>query len=372
MLLKRRQANVRHENASYWMSYSDIMAALLLMLILLLFFLVNQYLSLQSTREAELAQKEIQLNEKETLLAETTHQLARKAAELAAAQGQLTNQRVELDDKNIQLEQSLAALALQQSQFDEQSRLLNLTQEEVDEARKKLATQQSQLDDRSNKLSALDAQLLLQQMEVDQLKRLFTSQTEELQQQQAMIDELVGVRARIIASLRDSLTAANLNVNVDRQTGAITLDSAVFFDFGKDTLKQTGRDLLDQFIPVYVRTLMQAENRDYVGELIIEGHTDSTGSYVDNLDLSQRRALAVVKYCLSDSFMGLTHEEKQTLRTIITANGRSWSSPVYTESGSEDAEASRRVEFKFRLKDAEMIDDMNRILSEHGQAPAAQ
>jgi len=35
---------------------------------------------------------------------------------------------------------------------------------------------------------------------------------------------------------------------------------------------------------------------------------------------------------------------------------------VYDENGREDPEASRRVEFKFSLKDAEMIEEMNRIL----------
>ena len=34
------------------------------------------------------------------------------------------------------------------------------------------------------------------------------------------------------------------------------------------------------------------------------------------------------------------------------------------ESGTEDPDASRRVEFKFSLRDADMISEMNRILSE--------
>ena len=39
------------------------------------------------------------------------------------------------------------------------------------------------------------------------------------------------------------------------------------------------------------------------------------------------------------------------------------SDPVYDENGVEDQERSRRVEIKFRLKDAEMIQRMNSILS---------
>ena len=35
----------------------------------------------------------------------------------------------------------------------------------------------------------------------------------------------------------------------------------------------------------------------------------------------------------------------------------------YDENGQEDADASRRVEFKFSLKDSEMIEELNQILS---------
>ena len=118
---------------------------------------------------------------------------------------------------------------------------------------------------------------------------------------------------------------------------------------------------LNRLIPVYLGVLLQDEYRDYVAEIIIEGHTDSTGSYEHNLELSQNRALNVAKYCLN---MGtLTQTQKTRLKSIITAQGRSFSDPVYDENGVEDLERSRRVEIKFRLKDAEMIQRMNSILS---------
>ena len=59
------------------------------------------------------------------------------------------------------------------------------------------------------------------------------------------------------------------------------------FDFGKNELKEEGKALLNAFIPVYIRTLMSEENEGYVGEIIIEGHTDTDGTYERNLELSQ-------------------------------------------------------------------------------------
>ena len=52
----------------------------------------------------------------------------------------------------------------------------------------------------------------------------------------------------------------------------------------------------------------------------------------------------------------------------MTATGRSESDPVYV-NGVEDKEASRRVEFTFSLKDSEMIEEMNRILSAENTEP---
>ena len=48
----------------------------------------------------------------------------------------------------------------------------------------------------------------------------------------------------------------------------------------------------------------------------------------------------------------------------VTANGKSYSNPIYKEDGSVDLEASRRVEILFRLQDEEMIAEMMDILKE--------
>ena len=52
------------------------------------------------------------------------------------------------------------------------------------------------------------------------------------------------------------------------------------------------------------------------------------------------------------------------LRTVLTANGKSYSNPVYKKDGSVDMAASRRVEIKIRLQDEEMIDEMMDILKD--------
>ena len=180
--------------------------------------------------------------------------------------------------------------------------------------------------------------------------------------QQAQIDKLVGLRSQIIEDLRDNLSNVGQRVTVDRKTGAVTFESSVLFDTGKNEIKDAGKAALNSCIPVYIHTLLSDEYRDYVGEIIVEGHTDTTGQYLNNLALSQQRALAVATYCLSDEMTGLSDADKETFKSILTANGRADADPIYNADGTVNMDASRRVVIKFRMKDSDMIDQMSAIL----------
>jgi len=295
------------ENGSYWISYSDMMAGMLFTFALILFMAVYQLVDLQQKKTIELETKEAQLATQQSLLIDQEALLQDKEELLATTTLMLQEQQKELDENRTALTAAQQSLSLQQSKIDEQAALLSA-----------------------------------QQME---------------------IDKLIGLRSRIIEELRDELRGAGLDAVVDRKTGAIAFTGAVLFDFGKNELKDSGKELLNAFIPVYIRTLMSEENEGYVGEIIIEGHTDTSGSYLHNLALSQERALAVATYCLGPELTGLGGAEKEVLQSILTANGRSFADPVYMADGKTvDMDASRRVVFKFRMKDSEMIDQMSSIL----------
>ena len=295
------------DNGSYWISYSDMMAGMLFTFALILFMSVYQLVDLQQKKTIELETKEAQLSTQQSLLIDQEAELRDQEALLAATTLLLQQQQTELETNKTALTAAQESLSLQQSKIDEQAALL--------------AAQQTE------------------------------------------IDKLIGLRSRIIEELRDELRGAGLDAVVDKNTGAIAFTGAVLFDSNQNTLKESGKALLNAFIPVYIRTLMSEENEGYVGEIIIEGHTDTDGSYLHNLGLSQERALAVAQYCLGSEMTSLTRQEKQLLQTILTANGRSFSDPVYMSDGvTVDKEASRRVVFKFRMKDSDMIDQMSEIL----------
>ena len=122
-------------------------------------------------------------------------------------------------------------------------------------------------------------------------------------------------------------------------------------------------ELLQKFLPKYIGVLTDKQFNDYISEIIIEGHTDTQGDYLYNLELSQKRALSVATFCLDENKKVLSTAKITKLRKIVTANGKSFSNPILDKDGKEDQNASRRVEFLFRLKDDEMINDISDILN---------
>ena len=314
--IHNRRASRGAQGGFSWISYSDMMAALLLIFVLILTYSLYQYFTMLETKT------------------------------------------LELDTKNKELDQQKIALNLATDELNAKEQALIIIQTDLDNLQDKLSSQEEELRNAR-------ATLIIQQQKLDEAAAKLEEQQLALASQAERIDDLIGIRTTMIRELSSSLTAANMKATVDPNTGDIVLDSSVFFETGKSTIKEEGQELLNRFIPVYLNVLLQDKYSNYLGEIIIEGHTDSTGTYENNLKLSQDRALQVALYCLN--MPSLTKDQKLKLQEILTAKGRSYSDLVYTADGKEDPDASRRVEFKFSLKDAEMIAEMNRILSDQEQ-----
>lgn len=308
------------DNGAHWISYSDMMASLLLVFVLAVVYSVYQYYSMLEIK---------------------TQQLNEQQAELDRATITLVQREEELEAANVTLMGKQEELAAIQIQLDQQENDLHAAQDA-------LKTQEEE-----------QAQL---QLQLAAMQSVLEAQKAEMLTYQRRIDDMIGVRSKIIQELSKALSAANVGASVDPATGDIILEGKVFFDSSRDTIREEGKDLLARFVPVYLGVLMRDEYADYVGEIIIEGHTDTAGSYLSNLRLSQNRALSVAEYCLQ--LPSLSSKQVSQFQELLTAKGRSFSDPIYKADGTVDMDASRRVEFKFRLKDSEMIQEMDRILTQ--------
>lgn len=225
-----------------------------------------------------------------------------------------------------------------------------IAEEEIEERKKELVSQQEKLD--------------AMEETVNTQKEMLENQQATLDSQKEQLDKIIGIKVVIIEDLLKVFSGSNLSVDVDNKTGAIKLDSSILFDVNKSELKPEGKAFLDEFVPLYFGVLTSEDIKPYISEIIIEGHTDTTGTYAANLKLSQERALSVTNYIFDTYTTSMSESEIEYIRELTTANGRSWNDLIYFEDGTEDKDSSRRVEFKFRLKNDEMIEAMAQVLDD--------
>ena len=256
----------------------------------------------------------------------------------------------ERDDKIALQEQYTAEILAQQSELDEKD--------------SKLSSQDEQLDKQKKLLAELAAQLKEQQDSLDEKTSLLATQ-------QKKIDNIIGVKADVIEALQKEFSKNNVSVDIDAQTGALTLNANVLFDYDKSELTDEGKQELADILPIYCKVLLQDDYMKYLAEIIIDGYTDTDGDYSYNLQLSQQRSLAVAQYLLDIQGNFLDSTQSANLQNYLTVNGHSMANPVLDADGNVDKDASRRVEIKFRLKDEEMIDELNQIMSSSSDTASA-
>ncbi|MDE7044217.1 MAG: OmpA family protein [Acetatifactor sp.] len=308
-MTKRYRKRGTFEEPSYWQSYSDMMAALLLIFILIIAITLAIYK--QKTTDLELTT--LELNAEYLKLVMATDELEAAKIDLDNYRSEIEASRHDLEDSLLKLQEAYDAAALTQEE-------LAAAYLEIDEARGELESTRSQLQD------------------------------------------IVGVRTDIIGQLQSRFN--NSSMKVDPQNGSISFSSDVLFKYGSANLTEASKDTLTEIIPMYLDVLLQDQFRDYIAEIIIEGHTDTDGSYQHNMDLSSDRASSVARYILNPA-NGLSGDKVEQLQSLLTINGRSYSSPIYVAGTDEiDMAASRRVEIKFRLKEDELIQKIADILSQ--------
>ena len=320
----RKKRKTDEKGFNVWRSYSDMMAGILLLFVLIMCVTLFQA---QKSYNESLTERD----EKIKLQEEYTAEILAKQSALEEQEGQLKSQDEQLKTQDEQLK----------------------TQDQL------LAELAAQLKEQEEKLNLQEAMLNQQQQDIDE-------KTDLLNEQQQKIDNIIGVKAEVVASLQKEFADNNVNVDIDSQTGALTLDANVMFAVNEAELTDEGKATLHNILPIYCKVLLQDTNKEYLAEIIIDGYTDTDGDYSYNLELSQQRSLAVAQYLLEIQGEFLNESQSTDLENYLTVNGHSMANPVLDAEGNVDKDASRRVEVKFRLKDDEMISELNELMSGQG------
>ena len=207
--IHNRRASRGNTGGASWISYSDMMAALLLIFVLILSYSLYQYFTMLETKTRE-----------------------------------LDEQRSILDAQTIQLN-------LARDQLDEKEKTLIIIQADLDTLQSTLTAKEEELDaanviliSREKELEELQHVLALKQADLDAATAKLADQQLALTNQARRIDDLIGVRATMIRDLSSSLSKSSLKATVDPNSGDIMLDSAVFFETNQSVIKPERHALL--------------------------------------------------------------------------------------------------------------------------------
>lgn len=137
------------------------------------------------------------------------------------------------------------------------------------------------------------------------------------------------------------------NVNVDESTFRIDLGEVVRFDSGNYTIRPEAAQFLRDYIPVLLSAKETPEGRKWMRRVVVEGFTDTDGTYLYNLKLSLDRSRSVV--CSLFAVPGaneqpLTEHQLRQIQDLFLVGGYSFNSSVI-----DDKAAARVVELKIEF-----------------------
>lgn len=146
------------------------------------------------------------------------------------------------------------------------------------------------------------------------------------------------------------------HASIDRESLSFRFrEPEIYFNQGSNDLTTKFKNILRDFFPRYLKHLHSNKFRAEIEEVRIEGYTSSEWAneimgdeaYILNMELSQSRTRSVLEFALK---IIDDKNKKDWLRKFLTANGLSSSKLILDKNGNEDPNASRRVEFRVRVK----------------------
>ena len=364
--------NPKSEDTNFWLSYADLMAGLLFVFILLIGAIVvksivlkNSLSSKESSLESSLEMlllRDTEVQKLKKLLAKRMEELTKNSDKLLITKEALdlkTDEIVKLNNillsQNTKIDDFNGKVIIMQNLLESADAVVSSQNRKIQDFENKVLILSNTLSDKEDALNLKDEKLLSLLQALEAKRTRYDSLVEKLQAQKAKIKSLTGIKIKVIAELKESLGD---NVKIDSQSGSLRLSSSILFDKGSSKLKKSSKKELKKVFINYIGALTSNRNiRDQLDRIVIEGHTDSDGKYLFNLNLSQQRAYAVMNYLLSLEFT-----KKNNIKPLLVASGRSYLDAIYDKDGKENKYESRRIEIKFRLKNDDAMNEIERIL----------
>jgi len=282
--------------------------------------------------------------------AEMRAKLAQALAEKLALEGALGETLSETEARAVLLAQANAALSEEEARSAEALREQALLNQQVAALRAQLGSLQAIIDDYKERDAASDIQLsnlgqdlnaALARAAAEERKRRELEEAERVRLE-AEKQNLERYRSEFFGRLRDVIGAQDgVRIVGDR----FVFSSEVLFAPGAANLSREGEGELAKIAGILRNVVGDIPDEiDWV--IRVDGHTDNVplsgaGAFADNWELSQARALSVVRYMVN--FLGIPPER-------LSANGFGQYQPIASGNSPEARAQNRRIELKFTEK----------------------
>ena len=312
-------------------------------------------------KEILLQMAQAQLQEKSKELSETSDSLLKSQRETALLNQQVLELRRQLNSL-----QSILALSEEKDREDEiqlqnlGNRLNAALARVASEERKKRQLEQSlriEIEAKLNEITILNSQLIESEVELERAEtkaqveedkriKLEVAEYNRLQKERELLKsqatELERYKSNFFGRIRELVEGKDgVKIVGDR----FVFSSEVLFDVGKADLSMPGK-LEIQKVAVILNQVVQEIPKNLNWIIRVDGHTDNTAmvqgaEFNDNWELSQARALSVVRFMISD--LGFPKDR-------LAATGFGEFQPVATGSSASELAKNRRIEIKLTEK----------------------
>jgi chemotaxis protein MotB len=242
------------------------------------------------------------------------------------------------------------------------SKRLDVLQHQIATSERQLRTMDDDLRRASAQLTAETAALRGSEAKVQEQEGIVAESNHQLETVRSQLQSIAVLRVGVLNKLKQAIegelgprSEAGASLVTIGDNGNIVINESLVFESNSYALKSEAKPLLNGLARALGNLLADADVRENIDAIVIQGHTDERGSAAFNWDLSAKRATAVLDYLF------------ETNRVLADSYGRYFAASAYSKFRPlDDAKTppayqhNRRIEISVVPRDAnvrKVIDD---------------
>ena len=244
------------------------------------------------------------------------------------------------------------------------------------EFQRRIAASERQLRSVQAEVLAGRAELEISQRRLREQQAVVADSNRQLGTLRGQLQSIAVLRVSVLEKLKSAIetqlgrgSPASGQLVTIGNNGDIAVNESLVFEYNSYAIKKQAKPFLDSLARALGNLLADAEVRETIDTIVIQGHTDERGSASFNWDLSAKRATAVLDYLFQSN-----KTLADTYGSYFAASAYSKFRPINPAKAEAAYQQNRRIEISVVPKDA----NVRKVIEDYmqgsgpGLAPAGQ